>query len=270
MSEADVISRSSAPVTRERLVSDLRALGVREGDLLNVHASLSALGWVVGGARTVVDALLDVLGDTGTLSMPAHTSDNGDPARWENPPVPEEWWPVIRSHMPAFDPAVSTSRGMGAVAECLRTWPGTLRSDHPRHSHLARGPLAADIVTTHRLEGSFADDSPLGRLVAHGGRVLLLGVGHDANSVLHVAEHRAAPGVVPVIRQGTAMWVDGVRTWVWFDELDHDSEDFPAIGADIETRGLQRRGPVGEGVGLLMDATDAVTVAAEHVARRSR
>ncbi|HES57920.1 MAG TPA: aminoglycoside N(3)-acetyltransferase, partial [Firmicutes bacterium] len=67
MAEADAVARSTdGPVTREWLVRDLRALGVRPGMLLMVHASLSGLGWVIGGVVTVMDALRDAAGDDGT------------------------------------------------------------------------------------------------------------------------------------------------------------------------------------------------------------
>ena len=93
------------PVTQERLRSDLIRLGVREGMVLNVHSSLSRLGWVAGGAQAVVGALLQAVGPAGTLLMPAHSGQLSEPANWRQPPVPETWWPEIRAALPAFDPA---------------------------------------------------------------------------------------------------------------------------------------------------------------------
>lgn len=57
MPDAHVLS-SRSPVTRSRLAADLRALGLREGATAMVHSSMSALGWVVGGSQTVVEALV--------------------------------------------------------------------------------------------------------------------------------------------------------------------------------------------------------------------
>ena len=92
MAEAGLIERTGdRPVTPAELADDLRALGLRSGDVVLAHASLSALGWVCGGPVGVLDALAAVLGDDGTLVMPAHSSGLGDPAPWENPPVPESW-----------------------------------------------------------------------------------------------------------------------------------------------------------------------------------
>ena len=108
------IKASTGPVTRAQLADDLGRLGVRPGSALLVHTSLSALGWVCGGAQTVVEALLDALGPDGTLVVPTHTNGNSDPAQWQAPPVPESWWQVIRDETPAFDPAITPSRGARA------------------------------------------------------------------------------------------------------------------------------------------------------------
>src|SRR3954467_14233779 len=90
--------------TGELLAPEFTRLGVRPGDVLLVHASLRALGWVVGDATAVVQALLDAVGPTGTVAVPTQTPDNRDPSRWSHRPVPEPWWPTIREHLPAFDP----------------------------------------------------------------------------------------------------------------------------------------------------------------------
>jgi aminoglycoside 3-N-acetyltransferase len=112
---------SDAPQTRASLGRDLSTLGLSAGDTVLVHSSLRSLGWVCGGALAVVQALLDVLGPGGTLVVPAQTMGNSDPRHWSRPPVPESWWPVIREHLPAFDPAVTPTVGLGVIAEMVRT-----------------------------------------------------------------------------------------------------------------------------------------------------
>ena len=151
--EPGVIARSPGPVTRAGLAAELGRLGVRSGSVLLVHSALSALGWVCGGAQTVVEALLDALGPDGTLVAPSHTGGNSDPAAWGNPPVPEPWWPVIREHMPAFDPRVTAAHGMGAIAEAVRTWPGARRSAHPQVSFSAVGAQQVDALAVGGQDG---------------------------------------------------------------------------------------------------------------------
>jgi aminoglycoside 3-N-acetyltransferase len=150
------------PGTVQSLSSDLRALGVRPGDTVLAHSSASSLGFVAGGTQAVVQALLDAVGPDGTLVVPAHTSDNCDPAGWFNPPVPAAWWPVIREQAPGFDRDRTPSRWMGAIAETVRTWPGALRSDHPQVSFAALGRHAADVTGTHQLDDALGERSPLG------------------------------------------------------------------------------------------------------------
>ncbi|GHA15083.1 hypothetical protein GCM10010389_62130 [Streptomyces echinoruber] len=125
-------------VTRDSLAAELGALGVESGETLLVHSSLSSLGWVCGGAVAVVQGLLDALGPGGTLVVPTQTGDLSDPALWNNPPVPEEWWPAIRAAMPAYDPRITPSHGVGVIPETVRTWPGALRSAHPPPSSRLR------------------------------------------------------------------------------------------------------------------------------------
>lgn len=147
-------------VTRDTLATQLRALGVEPGETLLMHSSLSSLGWVCGGAVAVVQGLFDTLGPDGTLVVPTQTRSLSDPALWANPPVPEAWWDTIRATMPAFDPLVTPSRGVGVIPETVRTWPGALRSAHPQTSFAAVGPRAAEIIEGHAPDCRLGEHSP--------------------------------------------------------------------------------------------------------------
>lgn len=262
MSEGDQIARTQRPVTVDRLRDDLLALGVKPGDLLLVHSSLAALGWVNGGPVAVIQALLEVLGPEGTLVMPAHSPDLTDPANWEAPPVPQAWLDTIRQAMPAYDPRFTPTRGMGRVAELFRTWPGVLRSNHPSTSFAASGPLAADITGRHELTSPLGMTSPLGTLYERDAKVLLLGVDFDKCTALHLAEQFAWPNR-PLVHEGAPVLVDGVRRWVSFEVPPlMDSEHFLPIGAAALRLGLAVSGALGEGRGMLMDMRGVVDYAA--------
>lgn len=267
MSEARVIGDTQFPVTRGQLVADLAHLGVSEGDLILVHSSLSRIGWVVGGARTVIEALAGAIGATGTLVMPAFSGDLSDPAEWGCPAVPAEWVETIRENMAGFDRARTPTRAMGRIAEEFRTWPGTLRSDHPTCSMAALGPLAAQITAEQPADFPLGMDGPMGKIYALQGKILLLGAEHASNSSLHLAESRATFG-----RRICVTWpfAEGSRV-VWKNCQDvHDDEGvlFPQIGADFEATGGVEIGKVGQAHAKLMDQRSLVDFAAEWLDAR--
>ncbi len=267
MSEADTIHPDALPLTVEALAEQLAGCGLAAGQTVVVHMSMSKIGWIAGGAEAVIRALLAALTPTGTLMVPTQTTGNTDPARWQHPPVPEHWWPVIREHMPAFDPAISPTRKMGAVAELFRTWPGVVRSAHPIGSFAALGPNAAYLTGDHRLLDEFGPTSPLGRLYELDGYILLLGVGHGNNTSLHLAEWRADWPGKPYVHQGTAMLVDGRREWVEFDEIDFNADDFPTIGDAYEAEHHIPRGRVGQADVRFMKQRPLVDFAVEWMER---
>jgi Aminoglycoside N3''-acetyltransferase len=241
--EDTLIHKTSSPITRQRLVHDLLQLGVRPGMTVLVHSSLSALGWVCGGAPAVVSALMEVVTADGTLVMPTHTGNYSDPANWSNPPVPQSWWQIIYEAMPAFDPATTPSYRMGVIAENFRTSPGTVRSNHPQVSFAAWGRHAQEITERHSLAYGLGEQSPLARIYDLAGWVLLLGVGYVNNTSFHLAEYRS-PGAEEVTL-GAPIMEDGKRIWKHFADIDIDSDIFPQIGACFEAQGHVQRGHMG-------------------------
>jgi aminoglycoside 3-N-acetyltransferase len=231
---------------------------------------MSKIGWIVGGAEAVIRALLQVLTPSGTLMMPTHTTNNTDPSKWRNPPVPEHWWPVIRQHMPAYNPLMTPTQQMDVVAELFRTWPGAIHSAHPIGSFAALGPNADYLTRDHRLLDEFGPTSPLGRLYELDGYILLLGVGHGNNTSLHLAEWRANWPGKPIIHQGTAMLVNGVRQWVEFDEIDYNADDFHLIGDAYEVARQIPRGRVGQADVRFMKQRPLVDFAVEWLERNRK
>jgi len=264
MGERDAVDRIDRPVTVSTLGSDLRDLGVEPGETLLVHASLSALGWVAGDAQAVVDALREVVTDSGTLVMPAHTGQYTDPSVWSNPPVPDDWIEAIRAERPPFRPESTPTRGMGAIAECFRGYPDTVRSRHPTVSFAAWGAEAEAVVAGHAYDEGLGEASPLAEVYDRDGRVLLLGTGYDTNTSIHLAEYRAefpkdrATNEAPVFEDGDVVRVE-------YEDVETDTSDFVELGSDFEAERPEAvtRGTVGAAETRLLDQPALVDFAVE-------
>jgi aminoglycoside 3-N-acetyltransferase len=259
-SEANIIENTKGlPATSQSIEEDLVLLGIQPGNTLLVHSSLSALGWVCGGAPAVIIALVKALGSTGTLVMPTHSTQLTDPATWTSPPVPASWWRTIRETSPPYDPTITPTRGMGAIAEAFRSWPGTMRSRHPLFSFSARGPRALEIISDHSTKSfGLGEQSPVARLYALEANILLLGVGFAKNTSLHLSEYRAAYPGKNLISEAAPVLVDGQRVWTTMQELDFDTSDFAALGQDFAAKGFVVIGRVAKADAYLMRAHELI------------
>ncbi|MGH8048880.1 MAG: aminoglycoside N(3)-acetyltransferase [Chthoniobacterales bacterium] len=242
--------------TPTRLLLALKEAGVREGGLLCVHSWLDGLGFVVGGARTVIDCLETGVGPGGTLMMPAFSGDISDPAEWQYPAIPADRIEEVRREMPPFDASLTPTRKMGMIAELFRHRPGVVRSLHPQSSFCARGPLASKICAQHPPQFRFSEDSPLGALLRHDGHVLLAGAPWNTASVLyltefHMPDRQIIRKKVPVVADG------GGVEWRDFDELEYRDVWHEAV-THLVSVGIAQRTRIGRGDFVFFSAREAV------------
>lgn len=253
------------PQLKKTLIQDLMTIGIESNMTLMVHSSLSAIGWVLGGAPTVVEALLEVIGNQGTLVMPAATPNCADPASWDAPIISDTWLDIVREHLPVFNPKI-TPTTMGAIAECFRTWPGTRRSVHPLSSVCANGPLAEDIVSEHALDFSEGNGTPFEKLHKLDSWILLLGVGFNRCTALHFAEFQVDNRRVKKSR--FPMVKDGRRVWVAVEDMATDnSTHFPIVGDQFLNFGKALTGSIGEAGSTLFRMGDLVSFASSYFER---
>jgi aminoglycoside 3-N-acetyltransferase len=261
-------------ISRSQLVAGLRALGLREGSAVLVHARMSALGWVVGGSGAVVSALLEALGPEGTLVAYASWQEHVYHAdEW-----PEEHRAAYLAEPPVFDPATAeAARDHGRIPERVRTWPGAQRSVHPEASMVAIGRLARALTADHPQRDAYGPDSPLGRLVAAGGDVLMLGAPLETVTLLHHAEAIAsAPGKRTVTYEIAS--ADGsVRSYTDIDtsggaypyaSLGLEADEFEVIAGDALAAGIGVRGTVGAAECVLFPAGELVRFAVAWIEER--
>ena len=164
-------------VSGTELVRDFRSIGLQTGDTVLVHSSLKSLGRVANGPVTVIDALREVVGSTGTVVMPTFVS-------------------ACQGPRPDFDSRLSPSES-GLLTETLRLLPDARRSEHPTHSVAAIGEYRDRITGTHPMSSgpntpwgraAFGRSSPFDELYRLNGKVLLLGVGFNRCTMFHYVQ----------------------------------------------------------------------------------
>ena len=264
-------------VTRSRLVRELGELGLHPGGLAMVHCRMSALGRVVGGAETVVHALLEALAPGGTLV--AYTG-------WQDEPpddldaLDDDTKRLYLEEHPVYDPRISPARrDHGRIPEALRTWPGSRHSGHPEAGVAAVGLLAEALATGHPHDDAYGVGTPYARLVALGGSVVLLGAPLEIVTLVHHAE---AIANVPNKRRtayGMPVSVCGKRLWRTFSDIDTAGGALPyeqILGEEdyIEhivrsalAAGIGKHGAAGEGDAYLLSAPRLVGHATRWIER---
>lgn len=224
------------------LAADFVQLGLRPGAIVMVHSSLGRIGWTDGGPVTVVEALLEVLGPDGTLVMPAESPQLAEPGN---------------KHV--FDPQ-TTPTTMGAIAEALRSYPGTRRSTHPLVSVCAHGSRAQEITAAHALEFCEGRGTPFEKLYELDAWTLLMGVGFDRCTSLHYAE-----SLVPTRRTTVSRFPlveNGVRVWVEKPDMASDNgTHFPIVGQRFAEQRRIHSGKVGNADALLFSTRALVDFA---------
>ena len=258
---------AARPSTRAELAADLARLGVSRGGCLVVHSSYRALAPVEEGPDAVVGALVDAVGPDGTVLVPTFTTDLTDPRGWPVPPPPEERAKILES-MAEFDPARSLPHKMGAIATALWRAPGALRSVHPVTSWAALGPAAEALVRDHPIDAPEGPDGPVGRAYALDALVLLLGVDHDANTTVHLAECLLdMPHLRELPDRFPARDESGRRCFLPVAKTTKCSDGFAKLGTQLEAAGVVRYGSIGRARAELVRSRDVVRVASELLAR---
>jgi aminoglycoside N3'-acetyltransferase len=237
------MSKARREVSVAEVVTQLDALGVAVGDVLLVHSSFRAVRPVEQGPAGLIEALSQSIGPGGTLVMPSWTGDDDRP------------------FAPATTPA---SPDLGIVADTFWRLPLVRRARHP-FAFAARGPKAARILSDSLALPPHQRNSPVGKVLDCDGKILLLGVDHDANTTLHLAELLA--GVPYRSRKHITVLHGDEPTRIDYLENDHCCQLFKLANAWLKERGAQSEGTVGHASAKLMRSRDLIDTALCHLER---
>ncbi|MGZ4033571.1 MAG: AAC(3) family N-acetyltransferase [Bacteroidia bacterium] len=173
--QLELQEKNKSGITKSKLVDDLKKIGIREGDSVLVHCSLSKIGFVIGGPETVVDSLFEVVGKTGTLLFPTFTAAGRNKTYLEQN---------------LFFDLKNTPSQMGAITEYFRKQNNVFRSFHPTDSVAASGPLAEYYTNSHFGQLTpYNEFSPFRKLCEKNGKILMLGTTlNGACTNLHTLE----------------------------------------------------------------------------------
>lgn len=212
-------------MTKNEIAAGLKELGLKPGDIVLLHSSLASLGQVEGGARSVVDAFLDVLGETGTLVVP-------------------------------------TFGAFGVITEIVKTHPKAVGSVHPCASVAAIGKRAADICRDHwKAETAHAEDTPYMRIAQFGGYICLLGVDQDRNTTLHTVEALLRLPYLST-KKATFTTPEGEvsKEWPFFPG---PHRDFIGLDRIFRESGKMKFTKIGNSVARLIKSQDLIDLAME-------
>ena len=254
------------PVTKDILKQALKKLGVTGSQILEVHASLSSFEHVIGGAQTVVDALLELSQNGGTILMPTQVSGNSEPSDWKDPAVSPALYRVVREAIPPYDARHSDMPFMSSVTENFRHREGVVISSHPSVSYAAWGRYAKLLCNRQSLHFPLSEESPCARLYELKGYVLLLGADFESCTCMHLAEYRC--DCRPVGISGACLKTENGTEWKKYLDLQLDSSVFPQVRKIMRKKNLIREMMLGGCHMQLFPAASAIDEATHYLEKK--
>ncbi|MCX7918463.1 MAG: AAC(3) family N-acetyltransferase [bacterium] len=242
-------------IDKETIIKQLRQFGLSPGDVVVLHSSLSSIGQVIGGANSVIDALMNVIDPNGTLVVPTFTFSF---KRFGEKPPP-------------FCPTESASL-CGLISDTLWRRPDAHRSLHPTHSVAAIGFFAREMVKGHDKTTPLGIGSPYHKLSQIGGLVMLLGVGPDQNFLLYTAEKLAGVPYLHISYSDDKNGTEIARVKSGDEIIEVPISEVPGCNAGfvkaeslLRERGIVEEGMVGKAKTELMKAENVIEVLSERL-----
>lgn len=247
--------------SKQEILQQLETLGIQKGMVLLVHANVQRLGYIIGGAQALIEALMEVVGYDGTLVVPSFTPELLDPACCDHR-VSREYWKDVRSFALPFDKKLTSPSEHDTFAMQFLRNEGVIRSYHPLYSFAAWGKYAKVICNRHPLHFGLSKDSPLGKVVEFNGNVLMLGCDYTDCSIFHLARYMNEQTPIrlisaPIINNKKTMWKDML-------DLDYQTKNFSEIGEVIEERNLIKTTYIGNTKCKMFSSREAISLASAY------
>jgi len=232
-------------VSKDRIMGDLRRIGVEEGDHVAVALSLKSVGYVAGGPEAFIDALLEAVGPKGTIMMNAHTQ------MFTVSDIPSDY---------IFDYR-STPTWTGLVPETFRKRRNSIRSEHPRFSVSAIGKLAELLTKGHDENSNFY--MPFSTLAKEGGKYLCIGLGNRLVAIRHEAQRLA--GLFDVVQKprGVKYRDREGKVKVYFANMPPCTRKLPDLVPVLRKMGVVKTGRIGMAYSILAPAKALIDAMAE-------
>ena len=241
-------------VTKKDIIEGLKKLGIKEGDVLFVHSSLSRFGHVEKGATTVIDALTEVVGKKGTLALPSFPAFVGGE------------YGIAKAEI-VFDVRTSPT-AMGIIPQTFWQLPGVKRSLHSTHSVAIMGKEMDWLIEGHeKCTCSCGRGTPFYKLCQAKGKILLLGVTHSSNTTLHTVEDcHGAPTRSTEIFYPKVINYEGEAIAVpLHPHLPGLSRDYEKMDKICKEKGIQKEVKIGNSLCKLIDAYSLFKIGGDYV-----
>lgn len=245
-----------AIITKADLIEQFRNLGLTRGTIVYVQSTLDQCKGIIGGNRTIIEALQDVVTFEGGIVTSSFTPELIDPL------CTRHYYPIyaldmLRESMPPFNKKKSLSNN--PLANVLMTYEGVYRSYHPLHSFTAWGKYAKLICDQHPLHFSLGKDSPLGKVCELNGFVLLLGTRYDQADIFKVA--RVNDQDTPIKVYNSPIEKRGRLSFISMLDYDYRYKDLGPIINSMEERQVVNYTVVANKMCRLFSAKEAYNLA---------
>ncbi len=228
-------------IRKEDILTSLELMDIKKGDVLLVHSALSSIGRVEGSAETVIDAFIEAVGEEGTVVMSTLTG-------WSDP----------------FD-ADSTPSAVGLITEKFRQRPQALRSLHPVHSVAAIGKYAEYITKDHdKCETGCGEETPYLKIRDLGGKIVLLGVDMDRNTMMHSLEEEIDADYLLTLDIPAPTYISGYKEKMFtLRKFPPGHRDFLKLTPYLRRKDAIIEGKIGNAVVKLIDSVKLFDVGLE-------